>query len=103
MAADRHPHRAHRAAYPERFPVSDATKEMYPALKHGENYKQSTPVHLQVYDGILFPPPATISIRCSFPLRCSSCPSDSLSLHDSRKILLPRDGFVRQARYDTTS
>jgi hypothetical protein len=50
-----HHRRAHRAAYPERFPVRDETKGMYPAFKHSESYKQPTPVHLQVYDGILAP------------------------------------------------
>jgi hypothetical protein len=76
---------------------------MYPAIKHSESYKQPTPVHLQVYDGMLCPLTALASIQCSFLIRCSSCPSNPLSLHDSRKVLLPRDGFVRQARYHTAS
>jgi acetyl esterase/lipase len=44
--------RAHRAAHPERFPVRDEVKDMYPALKNVEKHTQPTPVHLQVYDGI---------------------------------------------------
>ena len=44
--------RAHRAAHPERFPLSDEIKKLYPAFKLGETSMQPTPVHLQVYDGI---------------------------------------------------
>jgi len=97
-------HRAHRAAHPERFPVRDETKVIYPAFKLGESYKQPTPVHLQVYDGMFYRSAATSpSIQWSFPIRCSPRPSYSLSLHDSRKILLPRNGLVYQARYDNAS
>ncbi|KAI0253632.1 hypothetical protein BJV78DRAFT_1152772 [Lactifluus subvellereus] len=52
---------AHRAAYPERFPVPKETRKMYPPFKHIETRMRSTPVHLQVYDDaahvlpILFP------------------------------------------------
>ncbi|KAI0291222.1 hypothetical protein B0F90DRAFT_1778139 [Multifurca ochricompacta] len=43
---------AHRAAHPERFPVRDETKEMYPAFKHIETHMRPTSVHLQVYDDV---------------------------------------------------
>ncbi|KAI9452279.1 hypothetical protein BJY52DRAFT_940839 [Lactarius psammicola] len=43
---------AHRAAHPERFPVRDETKNMYPAFKHVEKHMRPTPVHLQVYDDV---------------------------------------------------
>jgi len=46
-------HRAHRAAYPERFPLREETKKIYPAFKLVETSMQPTPVHLQVYDGML--------------------------------------------------
>lgn len=45
-------HRAHRAAHPERFPLREEIKKMYPALKLVETSMQPTPVHLQVYDGM---------------------------------------------------
>ena len=45
--------RAHRAAHPERFPMRDEVKELYPVLKHVEKHTRPTPVHLQVYDGII--------------------------------------------------
>ena len=96
-----HSHRAHRAAHPEQFPVGDETKGIYPAFKLGESYKQPTPVHLQVYDGMFYHSTATSpSIQCSFLIRCGPCPSNSLSLYDARKILPPRNGFVCQARHD---
>jgi hypothetical protein len=47
------PHRAHRAAYPERFPLREEMKKVYPAFKLVETSMQPTPVHLQVYDGML--------------------------------------------------
>lgn len=47
--------RAHRAAHPERFPFSEEIKKMYPAFKLVETSMQPTPVHLQVYDGMLCP------------------------------------------------
>ncbi|KAL1746689.1 Alpha/Beta hydrolase protein [Schizophyllum fasciatum] len=52
---------AHRAAYPERFPVRQEAKDLYPALNGIEERFGRTPVHLQVYDDtahilpILFP------------------------------------------------
>ncbi|KAF8261460.1 hypothetical protein EI94DRAFT_1745923 [Lactarius quietus] len=43
---------AHRAAHPERFPLSNETKDMYPAFQHVENDMRPTRVHLQVYDDV---------------------------------------------------
>ncbi|KAL1678968.1 hypothetical protein EV122DRAFT_210830 [Schizophyllum commune] len=52
---------AHKAAYPERFPVRQEAKDLYPTLNGIEERFGRTPVHLQVYDDtahilpILFP------------------------------------------------
>ncbi|KAF8491456.1 lipase/ esterase [Russula emetica] len=43
---------AHRAAHPERFPLREEMKKMYPAFKLVETSMQPTPVHLQVYDDV---------------------------------------------------
>ncbi len=43
-------HRAHRAAQPEKFPVSEDVKELYPPSGNVKDGTR-TPVHLQVYDG----------------------------------------------------
>ena len=42
---------AHKAAYPERFPISEDAKKMYPVLNGIEERCKATPVHLQLYDG----------------------------------------------------
>ncbi|KAH9055379.1 hypothetical protein EDB87DRAFT_1333457 [Lactarius vividus] len=42
--------RAHRAANPEKYPVSEEVKNLYPAYKGIENRMKPTMVHLQVYD-----------------------------------------------------
>ena len=49
--------RAHRAANPEKYPVSDAVKKLYPAYEGIESKMKPTMVHLQVYDGT--PPPSS--------------------------------------------
>ncbi|KAH9066003.1 Alpha/Beta hydrolase protein [Lactarius deliciosus] len=41
---------AHRAANPEKYPVSEEVKKLYPAYKGIENRMKPTMVHLQVYD-----------------------------------------------------
>jgi len=87
-------HRAHRAAHPGRFPLSEEIKKMYPALKLVETSMQSTPVHLQVYDGMLCSNLLSTLSESPFFIRCGSCPSDSFSIHDTWKVLLPRDGFI---------
>ena len=43
--------RAHRAANPEKYPVSDAVKKLYPAYEGIESRMKPTSVHLQIYDG----------------------------------------------------
>jgi hypothetical protein len=43
--------RAHRAANPEKYPVSDEVKKLYPAYEGIESRMKPTMVHLQVYDG----------------------------------------------------
>ena len=47
--------RAHRAANPEKYPLSDAVRKLYPAYEGIESKMKPTTVHLQVYDGT---PPA---------------------------------------------
>lgn len=42
---------AHRAADPSKYPVSEETKRLYPALAGVEGRIRPTTVHLQVYDG----------------------------------------------------
>ena len=42
---------AHRAADPSKYPVSEETKRLYPALAGIEGRLRPTTVHLQVYDG----------------------------------------------------
>jgi len=42
---------AHRATNPEKYPVLEETKELYPALVGVEGRMKPTVVHLQVYDG----------------------------------------------------
>ncbi|KAH9165055.1 Alpha/Beta hydrolase protein [Lactarius sanguifluus] len=41
---------AHRAANPEKYPVSEEVKKLYPAYEGIENRMKPTTVHLQVYD-----------------------------------------------------
>jgi acetyl esterase/lipase len=43
---------AHKAAYPEKFPIDPEAKDMYPPLQDPELLKKygPTPIHLQVYD-----------------------------------------------------
>jgi hypothetical protein len=43
---------AHRAANPAKYPVSEETKRLYPALAGVERRMKPTTVHLQVYDGM---------------------------------------------------
>jgi hypothetical protein len=42
---------AHKAAYPDRFPITDSTRALYPPLISIEDRCKATSVHLQVYDG----------------------------------------------------
>ncbi|KAF9268529.1 alpha/beta-hydrolase [Marasmius fiardii PR-910] len=52
---------AHKAAYPERYPVKDEVRSTYPCLHGIEDRFGATPVHLQIYDDtahilpVLFP------------------------------------------------
>jgi len=43
--------RAHKAAHPERFPVKEQSRALYPMLEGIESRYGPTAVHLQVYDG----------------------------------------------------
>lgn len=83
---------AHKAAYPERFPVRQETKDLYPPLKDIEKRCGRTQVHLQVYDDtahilpILFPftTPAkfcfrTIATFCKYVTGIPLAPSEQLS------------------------
>lgn len=73
---------------------------MYPALKLVETSMQPTPVHLQVYDGMLCSNLLLTLSEFPFFIRCGSCPSNSFPVHDTWKVLLPRDGFVCRACYE---
>ncbi|KAF9529730.1 hypothetical protein CPB83DRAFT_811822 [Crepidotus variabilis] len=42
---------AHKAAYPERYPIDEQARSLYPVLKGIEDRYKPTSVHLQVYDG----------------------------------------------------
>ena len=42
---------AHKAAHPDRFPITDSTRALYPSLISIEDRCKATSVHLQVYDG----------------------------------------------------
>src|ERR1700733_10286819 len=42
---------AHKAANPERYPLQDAVRTLYPPLVNIEGRYKPTKVHLQVYDG----------------------------------------------------
>ena len=42
---------AHKAAYPDRYPITDSTRALYPSLISIEDRCKATSVHLQVYDG----------------------------------------------------
>jgi hypothetical protein len=46
---------AHRAADPSKYPVSEETKRLYPAVAGVEGRMRPTKVHLQVYDGVSQP------------------------------------------------
>ncbi|KAF9026049.1 alpha/beta-hydrolase [Hymenopellis radicata] len=41
---------AHKAAHPEKYPIQDRIRDMYPVLEGIESRYQATSVHLQVYD-----------------------------------------------------
>ncbi|PPQ79997.1 hypothetical protein CVT26_004401 [Gymnopilus dilepis] len=41
---------AHKAAYPERYPITNQARELYPPLRGIEEHCKPTSVHLQVYD-----------------------------------------------------
>ncbi|KAG8932784.1 hypothetical protein FRC02_000553 [Tulasnella sp. 418] len=43
-------HCAHKAAHPERYPIKDHVRELYPKIKDYEKNLKPTDVHLQVYD-----------------------------------------------------
>ena len=42
---------AHKAAHPDRFPINEDSKTLYPPLQNIQAPHSPTPVHLQVYDG----------------------------------------------------
>lgn len=88
---------AHRAANPAKYPIKDEILAVYPRFRDltPENMVP-TPVHLQVYDGkslFIFLPHNCELIRTS---RRRPCPTCSLPVHDSRQVLLPRDGHLLQ-------
>jgi hypothetical protein len=48
---------AHKAAKPNKFPVKDDARRLYPVLNGIEQKYEPTKVHLQVYDGWYLPSP----------------------------------------------
>lgn len=44
--------RAHKAAYPHKYPVKESARNLYPLLKDiDKRFPNPSSVHLQVYDG----------------------------------------------------
>ncbi|EEB87870.1 hypothetical protein MPER_14599, partial [Moniliophthora perniciosa FA553] len=64
---------AHKAAYPDKYPVKDEVRAIYPKLNGIEQRYGATPVHHQVY---------------------GSCSSRAFLVHHAGKVLLPSDSFV---------
>lgn len=67
--------RAHRAAYPEKFPLGGDVKEVYPLLENVKDKMRPTAVHIQIYDG-----------RCYSPMR-SGCDIHLARTADAAHIL----------------
>ncbi|KAH9942207.1 alpha/beta-hydrolase [Epithele typhae] len=47
---------AHKAAYPEQYPIREETRQLYAPLQGIESRYGPTKIHLQVYDGACIPP-----------------------------------------------
>jgi acetyl esterase/lipase len=87
---------AHKAAYPEKFPIKDETRAMYPALNGIETRHGRTPVHLQVYDDCAhvlpvlfsFTTPAKYCYRAvaSFARYVTGAPQKTASLPSAGKL-----------------
>ena len=45
---------AHKAAYPDKYPIKPEARLLYPALEGIEQRYGPTKIHLQVYDGTTF-------------------------------------------------
>jgi hypothetical protein len=54
MCVDRVVFSAHKAANPEKYPIQDRIRTVYPPLMNIEGRYRPTKVHLQVYDGKSF-------------------------------------------------
>ncbi|KAI0034868.1 Alpha/Beta hydrolase protein [Vararia minispora EC-137] len=93
---------AHRAAHPERFPISDDVRAMYPVLADLDAATMTpTAVHLQVYDGASYPrlpPPSRADAPAPAPRRRRARSPRTLPVRAAGEILLPRDGRVLRAR-----
>ncbi|KAI0253633.1 hypothetical protein BJV78DRAFT_157028 [Lactifluus subvellereus] len=90
---------AHRAAYPEKFPLSEDVKEIYPLLGNVKDKMRSTAVHIQIYDDaahilpLLFPftTPGKFCIRAiaAFVGQVTSAPSSRLVIPMTPAISTP--------------
>ena len=94
--------RAHRAANPEKYPVSDAVKKLYPAYEGIESKMKPTMVHLQVYDGT---PPASsfFFVLNGDYLRRRSRDPDDVHRDQPCEILLSSHYDVHQACHEHAS
>ncbi|KAH8984796.1 alpha/beta-hydrolase [Lactarius hatsudake] len=89
---------AHRAAHPERFPVPNDTKDLYPSFENVEKHMRPTSVHIQVYDDVghvlpvLFPftTPGKYCFR-ALALFCKHVTSMQPALLSSPGLLSPTD------------
>ena len=94
--------RAHRAANPEKYPVSDAVKKLYPAYEGIESKMKPTMVHLQVYDGT--PPALYLLVFAERDyLRRRSRDPDDVHRNQPGEILLSSHYDVHQARHKHAS
>ncbi|KAF8070704.1 hypothetical protein FPV67DRAFT_1038167 [Lyophyllum atratum] len=117
---------AHKAANPDKYPINDQTRALYPALNGIEGRHQATKVHLQVYDDAAhvlpvlfsFTTPAKFCFRaiatfCRHVTGVAPSPSSppSSPLNSSFPSLVQRSSFgtrnsktkTRKASYKTTT
>lgn len=89
---------AHKAASPHKYVIKDQTKKLYPLLQGiEERHSQSTPVHLQVYDGIRFTFLELQYIKI-LTFRYLSYLACSVSVLNTSKVLLSSNGVLCQVR-----
>ncbi|RDB24709.1 AB hydrolase superfamily protein C4A8.06c [Hypsizygus marmoreus] len=96
---------AHKAAYPDRFPIKDETRALYPSLDGIEDRYKPTKVHLQVYDDTAHVLPVLFSFttpaKFCFRAIAAFCkhvtglaPTPSSPTNTSSPTLSPRSSFL---------